>query len=463
MLSLKENQKIWQNWSGIVQSKPSHIVYPTSVEDVVSLVKRCNKEGRKIRVVGSGHSFTPVVHTNDVLVSLDQLAGIEKVDQSTHTVGVWAGTKLSDLSAALHEQGWAQENLGDIDKQSIAGAISTGTHGTGSKLGSISTQAVEIQIVTSFGEVLTCNDQNHPDLFKALQVSLGMLGIIVKVTLRVIPATVLTYESKRLSLDECFNQLAEFRDHYRNFEFYWFPHTDTIQAKLMNEATNQLPGSRFWRDLNQMVMENALFGALSRVCRTIPSLSKSISRLSAKFVDTGKDIGYTHQLFTTSRLVRFNEMEYSVPAELMETIVREIHQLVEKNNYQVHFPIECRYVKGDDIWLSPANGRDSAYIAVHMYKGMEHEKYFEDVEAIFRRYNGRPHWGKLHTLQADDITALYPKIEDFKKFRQQLDPYGMFLNDHLKKFFVNELQTDRVEVNYGQRYSDERENGAEII
>lgn len=463
MFSLKENQEIWQNWSGIVQSKPSHIAYPTSVEDVISLVKQCNEEGRGIRVVGSGHSFTPVVYTNDVLVSLDHLAGVENVDPMTQTVAVWAGTKLRDLSAALHRQGWAQENLGDIDTQSIAGAISTGTHGTGIKLGSISTQAVEIQIVTASGEILKCNNQSHPDLFKALQVSLGMLGIIVKVTLRVIPATVLTYESKRLTLNECFKNLEEYRDHYRNFEFFWFPHTNTIQAKLMNESTNQLPVNRFWRNLNQMVMENGLFGALSRVCRTIPSLSKSISRLSAKFVETGKDVGYTHQLFTTTRLVRFNEMEYSVPAELMETVVREIHQLVEKNNYHVHFPIECRYVKGDDIWLSPAHGRDSAYIAIHMYKGMEHEKYFADVEAIFRRYNGRPHWGKLHTLKADHITALYPKIEDFKKLRQQLDPNGMFLNDHLKKLFLNELKTDRNEGKYGQRYSDECENEAEII
>ncbi|PAE38038.1 D-arabinono-1,4-lactone oxidase [Bacillus sp. 7884-1] len=438
MFSLKENQKIWQNWSGIVQSKPTHIAFPASVEDVVSLVKRCKEVGRGIRIVGSGHSFTPVIHTNEVLVSLDHLAGVEKVDAVTQTVGVWAGTKLRDLSAALHAQGWAQENLGDIDKQSIAGAISTGTHGTGSKLGSIATQAVEIQVVTAVGEVLTCNRESHPDLFRALQVSLGMLGIIVKVTLRVIPATVLTYESIRLSLDECFKHLAEFRDDYRNFEFFWFPHTDTIQAKLMNEATNQLPSNRFWRNLNQMVMENALFGVLSRVCRTIPSLSKSISSLSAKFVDTGKDVGYTHQLFTTTRLVRFNEMEYSVPAELMETVVREIHQLVEKNDYHVHFPVECRYVKGDDIWLSPAHGRDSAYIAVHMYKGMEHEKYFADIEAIFRRYNGRPHWGKLHTLRGDNLTTLYPKIGDFKKIRQQLDPKGIFLNDYLKKLFAIE-------------------------
>ncbi|WP_223589912.1 D-arabinono-1,4-lactone oxidase [Neobacillus bataviensis] len=438
MFSLKENQETWKNWSGIVQSKPSHLAFPASVEDVVSLVKRCKEEGQGIRVVGSGHSFTPVVHTNEVLVSLDHLAGVEKVDAESQTVGVWAGTKLSDLSAALHAQGWAQENLGDIDKQSIAGAISTGTHGTGMKLGSIATQAVEIQVVTAAGEVLTCNRESHPELFRALQVSLGMLGIMVKVTLRVIPATVLTYESKRLSLDECFENLKEFRDHYRNFEFFWFPHTDTVQVKLMKEATNQLPSNRFWRDLNQMVMENALFGALSRVCRTVPSMSKTISRLSAKFVDTGKDVGYTHQLFTTTRLVRFNEMEYSVPTVWMETVVREIHQLVQENGYHVHFPVECRYVKGDDIWLSPAYGRDSAYIAVHMYKGMAHEKYFADVEAIFRRYNGRPHWGKLHTLQADDLTTLYPKIEDFKKIREQLDPNGMFLNDHLKKLFANE-------------------------
>lgn len=436
MLFMKENQKVWKNWSGIVHSTPKHVVYPRCVEDIVSLVKKCAKEEKSIRVIGTGHSFTPLVQTSDVLVSMDRLAGVGKVDEKSRTVDVWAGTKLKDLGEALYKQGWAQENLGDIDSQSIGGAIGTGTHGTGIQFGSLSTQMVEMQIVTASGEVLTCGEQENPQLFKALQVSLGMLGIIVKMKIRVVPATVLQYNSQRLSIEQCFRRLHELRDNHDHFEFYWFPHTDVVQVKLMDETDEKPSGNRFWNDTNQLVMENALFGVLSRGCRIFPKLCKPVSRLSARFVPVGNEIGYSHQLFTTKRLVRFNEMEYSVPAEKMETVVRDIRQCVADHGFEVHFPVECRYVKGDDIWLSPAYGRNSAYIAVHMYKGMPYVNYFTEIEAIFRRHNGRPHWGKMHTLRAEELAVLYPQWESFRKIRNEMDPNEMFQNSYLKKLFA---------------------------
>lgn len=436
MFSMKEDQKLQRNWSGIAASKPKTIEYPSTVESVVSLVKICAKQGRRIRVIGAGHSFTPIAQTSDVLVSLDRLSGVEEVDIQSQTVEVWAGTKLKDLSDMLYQQGWAQENLGDIDSQSIGGAIGTGTHGTGIQFGSLSTQIVEMQVVTAAGEVLTLSERENPEYFKAAQVSLGMLGIIVKVKIRVVPATVLHYESHRLSVAEVFRRLEEFRDNHDHFEFYWFPHTDTIQVKLLDETDAEPSGNRFWNDLNQLVMENGLFGFLSKGCRTFPKLCKPVSRLSARFVPVGKEIGYSHRLFTTKRLVRFNEMEYSVPAEKMESVVSDIRQCVANQGFAVHFPIECRYVKGDDIWLSPAYGRHSAYIAVHMYKGMPYRKYFNEIEEIFRSYSGRPHWGKLHTRTAEELATLYPKWEDFRTVRAKLDPYGVFLNGYLKKLFA---------------------------
>ncbi|HET7522350.1 MAG TPA: D-arabinono-1,4-lactone oxidase [Bacillales bacterium] len=436
MLSLKENQKVRKNWSGIVQSTPKYVVYPESVDEIISLVKKCAGEGRRIRVIGSGHSFTPLAQSDDVLMSLDRLAGVGEVDEDTRTVEVWAGTKLSDLSEALYKQGWAQENLGDIDRQSIGGAIGTGTHGTGIRFGSLSTQMAEAKLVTASGDVLTCSESETPRLFKALQVALGMLGIIIKVKLRVVPAAVLRYESRRLSVDECFNHLPSFRNDHDHFEFYWFPHTDVVQVKLLNKTDENPSKSRFWSQMNELVMENALFGLLSRGCRTFPGLCKTVSRLSARFVPVGEEVGYSHQLFTTQRLVRFNEMEHSFPAEKMETVLREIHHCVADHGFDVHFPVECRYVKGDDIWLSPAHGRDSAYIAVHMYKGMPYKKYFSEIEDIFRRHGGRPHWGKLHTCGAEELAALYPKWEAFREIRDEMDPDEIFQNGYLKKLFA---------------------------
>ncbi|WP_136608623.1 D-arabinono-1,4-lactone oxidase [Paenibacillus dokdonensis] len=436
MLSLNKNQKVWKNWSGVVRSKPKHIAYPKAVDEVVSLVQSCAGSGKGIRVIGAGHSFTPLVQTRDVLLSLDHLAGVEPVDADSYSVWVWAGTRLRDLSEALYMQGWAQENLGDIDTQSIGGAVGTGTHGTGIRFGSLSTQLLEVQVVTASGELLTCSEQQNRDIFKALQVSLGMLGIIVKVKIRVVPLTVLHYKSERLSIDECFKRLAEFRDTHDHFEFFWFPHTDVVQVKCLDETDQQPSGGRFWNHVNQLVMENAFFGMLSEGCRAFPGLCKPVSRLSARFVPTGKDIAYSHQLFTTQRLVRFNEMEYSVPAEKMEEVVSEIRASVAAQSHAVHFPVECRYVKGDDIWLSPAYGRDSAYIAVHMYKGMEHQVYFRDIEEIFRRHQGRPHWGKMHTRTAEELPGLYPQWTAFREMREQLDPGGIFLNDYLRKLFA---------------------------
>ncbi|MFU1797010.1 D-arabinono-1,4-lactone oxidase [Paenibacillus azoreducens] len=436
MLSLDENRKVWKNWSGIVSSTPRHIVYPKSVEEVTDLVRSCAKESRGIRVIGAGHSFTPLVQTGDVLLSLDHLAGVEPVDEISRSVWIWAGTRLRDLSEALYRQGWAQENLGDIDTQSIGGAIGTGTHGTGIRFGSLSTQMIEAQVVTASGELVTCSEHHHREIFKALQVSLGMLGIIVKVRLRVVPRTVLHYRSERLSVRECFERLAEFRDKHDHFEFFWFPHTDVVQVKRLDETDEKPSESRFWNRMNQLVMENGFFGLMSAGCRMFPGLCRPVSRLSARFVPTGQDVAYSHQLFTTQRLVRFNEMEYSVPAEKMEEVVAEIHACVAAQNHAVHFPVECRFVKGDDIWLSPAYGRDSAYIAVHMYKGMEHRTYFRDIEEIFRRYDGRPHWGKMHTRTAEELSGLYPKWDAFQEIRRQLDPLGIFQNDYLKKLFA---------------------------
>lgn len=431
-INLKErNTKEWRNWSGLVRGLPRSIVYPASIDEVVEVVKACAAEGRKLRVVGTGHSFTRLVQTDDVLVSLDQLQGVIAVDSEKGIAEVWGGTKLDRLGEELHAFGVAQENLGDINAQSIAGAISTGTHGTGERLGSLATQAVGMTVVMAKGDILECSAEQDEELFRAVQVSLGMFGIIVKVKLRVVPSYALRYTSRKISFSQCLEQLDLFKKENRHFEFYWFPYTDVAQIKLTNK-TNEVPGppSR-WSYWKVLLMENVLFWVLSECCRLIPRLCKPVSRLSAASVPDVQEVGDSHRIFATPRLVRFNELEYSVPADRMRIVLEEIREMVDRHQFAVHFPIECRYVQGDNLWLSPANGRDSAYIAVHMYRGMEYADYFAKVEEICRQHGGRPHWGKMHTMTADQLRSIYPKWDAFHRLRQELDPSGIFLNPYL--------------------------------
>lgn len=425
----------WSNWSGNVQATPKAIVYPASVEEVANIVLQCRREGRKLRVVGSGHSFTALVETDDLLMSLDRMQGLIEVDREARTATVWAGTKLYTLGELLFGEGLAQENLGDINRQSIAGAVSTGTHGTGRQFGSVATQIVGLTVVTGAGEVLDCTADSHPELFRALQVSLGALGIIVQVKLRLLPAYRLLHESRRSTVEECLSQLPKLADGHRHFEWFWFPYAEQCQLKFMNVTEEPVVEHKFKDYFNEVVMENAVFGLLSGMCRAMPRLSGTVSRISAASVPVARKVNWSHRLFATSRLVRFNEMEYNVPAEAMVPVIREMREAMNRQRFNVHFPVECRYAKGDDIWMSPAYGRDSAYIAVHMYKGMPYRDYFDAMEEIFLRYDGRPHWGKLHSLRASHLKERYPMMEPFLALRSELDPDGILLNPHLRQLF----------------------------
>jgi len=426
----------WRNWSGLAESVTESIKYPASIEDVVQAVKECARQGSEIRVVGSGHSFTPLVPTNRVIMSLDEMQGIAEVDEGKSVADVWAGTKLFTLGETMLSLGWGQENLGDTNKQSIAGAVSTGTHGTGVTFGNVATQVVGITVVTASGEVLECSETENSDIFKAMQISLGSLGIIVRMKLRVVPAWTMHFESRKVSFAECMNQMEQWKKEHRHFEFFIFPYSDQVQVKFMNQTNAEATKSSWWTNVNKLVVENGVFWVMSEACRLIPKLSRSVSRLSAKAVPLITETGPSNRLFATPRLVKFSEMEYNIPAEHMQAALEEAQTAIEKNRYAVHFPLECRFARGDDIWLSPAYGRDSAYIAVHMYKGMPYKQYFEDLEQIFLRYGGRPHWGKLHTLKAAQLAELYPKWDDFQRLRAELDPNGMFLNDYLRKVFL---------------------------
>jgi len=423
----------WRNWSGSVQGAPRQIVTPGSVDELARLIGQFGREGRHVRMVGSGHSFTPLAQTDDVLLSLDGVQGVQAIDEAAGTATVLGGTKLKTLGAALLARGLAQENLGDIDVQSIAGAISTGTHGTGVRFGTLATQVAALTLVTANGELLECSPDHHPDIFKAAQVSLGTLGVIASLTLRVVPAKRLHYKVRRLPVADCMANVERYKQENTHFEFFWMPYTKWAQAKFLNETTEQASGGNLWGEFNKIVLENGVYWCLSELCRIAPPLSKTVAGVSASAISSVDQVDYSHRLFATPRAVRFQEMEYNLPAESFVPALTEIQAMIAQRQFRVHFPIECRFVRGDDIWLSPAYQRDSAYIAVHMYRGMEYLPYFAAVEEIFRRYHGRPHWGKLHTQDAASLRALYPHYDDFRRVRATLDPQGLFLNDYLRR------------------------------
>jgi FAD-linked oxidoreductase len=421
-----------ENWSGAVRFRPAHYDVPESENALRKLVADTGRAGGKLRVIGSGHSFSPLIRTEDRLVSLDSLSGIVE-SRDDGQITAWGGTKLWNLNLLLHGLGRALENMGDIDRQSIAGTVSTGTHGTGKAFGSVSTQLSGIRLVTADGEVRDLSGADG-DLFKAAQVSLGGLGIITQVRLKTIPAYRLKLVQKKESVGACLSDLDRRAREHRHFEFYTFPYTDVAQTKEV-DVTEELPSSKVAEFINDVLMENVVFKVLSEVSRWVPGAAPSIARICGWGVGANSKRDWSHRIFRMPRLVRFQEMEYSIPASAMPDAVKEIMEMIERERVQVHFPIECRFVKGDDILLSPAHGRDSAYIAVHSYKGMPHEDYFRRVENIFRNYGGRPHWGKMHSLTGKELSKLYPKWEVYREIRAKLDPKGMFLNDQLRSFF----------------------------
>lgn len=428
----------WQNWSGSVHCNVNQIYAPSTVEELIAIVQQTKYHNKTIRVVGRGHSFTPLVATGDMIISVEHLRGVEEVDKATNTVSVWGGTTLKELSETLAGQGYAMENMGDINLQTIAGAISTGTHGTGAHLGNIPTQITGITLMTATGELENVHSHSNQELLQAAQISLGLLGIIIKVEIKVQPQYSLLAHSYRLSFEDCLSQLDALKTLNRNFEFYWFPYTETIQVKTMNRwDDNKTIPSRTKQNnmIKKLVIENGLLWVMSEASKRLPKTYKAVSALSAMGVPVGSEVNTSHLLYATPRLVKFQEMEYAIPEETLPQVLQEIKYLIKRKRCKVHFPIECRFVKQDNIWLSPSYGRNSAYVAVHMYKGMPFNEYFSIVEEVFRKYGGRPHWGKMHTRPYQELQELYPKLPHFLDIRRRLDPAGVFMNDYLRDLF----------------------------
>ncbi|MFZ4111607.1 MAG: D-arabinono-1,4-lactone oxidase [Ilumatobacteraceae bacterium] len=425
----------WRNWAGNQKSHPVSIDEPRSVGELSSLVARASSRGEKVKPVGSGHSFTSAAATDGRMVRLDNLTGISHVDHVKNQVTVGAGTRLSELNTLLDAEGLAMANLGDIAYQTVAGAISTSTHGTGKALTGLAGQVVAMTLVNGHGEILECSDTTNSDILDVGRVSVGALGIITEYTLQVVPSFRLRALEQPMKLDEVLENIHELAAAHDHFEFFWIPHTRWALTKRNNrtdDALAPLPRVKGWID--KTFMENYAFGALCRVGRARPSL---IPRLATALPSSGSReyVDQSFKIFASPRIVRFYEMEHALPVDAVAPALRDIRSMIERKGYLLNFPIEVRFTKGDDVPLSTAHGRDSAYIAVHVYKGMESEPFFRDVEDILRGYNARPHWGKMHYRDADELSTLYPRWDEFIRLRNRLDPQRTFANAYTDTVF----------------------------
>lgn len=423
MLHLTEGT--WENWSGSVRARPRSVHYPETEDELRTVVERADGT---LRVAGAGHSFPPVAKSDETFVSLERYTGLVDVDREARRVTVRAGTPLSELTAALADHGLMLENMGDIDDQSVAGALSTGTHGTGTDFGVMSTQAAGMRLVTADGEAveLEAGDERFP----FAQVSLGLLGVVSTVTLDVAADYRLRERKFPGPVDEVLANLESYRDH-RNFEFWWFPHTDTALVKLLEETDE--PGRPGRRDAIEERLENLAWEGLCRAGYRVSSAASALNRFTAATFSESERVGPAREIYPTTRAVRFDETEYGVRRADAAAVLEDLRGVVESRD--VMFPVEFRDVAADSIPISPAYGRDSTFVAVHAYHRRDHEELIRDVEAVFDRYDGRPHWGKHHTKSASDFEALYPRWGEFCEVREELDPEGLFLNDHLRDVF----------------------------
>ena len=386
----------WTNWSGSVTAHPRQIHRPRTEADLVDVVDAHAPEDT-IRAVGAGHSFTRLGETDDVLVATDALTGVESVDAEAGRATARAGTSLADLNRDLAAAGVAMENLGDIDRQHLAGAMLTGTHGTGREFGILATQIARLRLVTAAGDVLDLGPEDG-DRFQAARVSLGALGLVSSITLEVLPAYDLEVAHRMVDLDVALANFEDLLAANRHAEFFWWPTAGAAEVKTIDR-----PGE----------------------ARTPALPGETVTEV---------DSGPSHAVFPTERDVKFNEMEYGVPAADGPDVMAEIRDLVESRD-DVEFPVEYRYVQGDEVPLSPAYGRDTVFIAVHKSNEKPYADFFAAAEAIFRSYDGRPHWGKHHTRSSTDLADLYPEWERFQAVRRALDPDGVFLNDYLEAVF----------------------------
>jgi FAD-linked oxidoreductase len=425
----------WRNWAGNQTATGVRVVHPGGPQEVADLVGAAPGGGTRVKAIGSGHSFTAIGTPTDLQLVLDRMDAVRHLDPETGRVTVGAGLSLHVLNQTLAAEGRALTNLGDIDVQTVAGAIATGTHGTGAHYGGIATQVTGIELVTGDGSLLWCSPSDHPEVWAAARIHLGALGVVTAVQLETVPLFALAAEEGVMSLEQL---LAEWDGHFDgpdHFEAYWYPHTGMVSTKRNRRVglddLDPLPGWRAWTE--DSFLQNTVFGAIIATGRRLPPVIPAANRIVVRALGSRHYTDLSHRVFATERRVRFCEMEYAIPRAAAVDTVRALTDAVERSGLRIAFPVELRVAAADDIPLSTASGRDSAYIAVHMPVGVDHRAYFALVAAVMDEVDGRPHWGKLHSLDSTRLRELYPRFDEFTSVRGKLDPAGIFANAELDR------------------------------
>ncbi|GAA0562213.1 D-arabinono-1,4-lactone oxidase [Streptomyces antimycoticus] len=425
---------VWRNWAGNVTARPVRSVAPSSTQELAEVVRRAAAEGLKVKAVGSGHSFTTAAATDGLLIRPGRMVGVRGLDREAGTVTVAAGTPLRQLNETLTAHGLSLANMGDIMEQTVAGATATGTHGTGRDSASIAAQIKGLELVTADGSVLRCSATENPEIFAAARIGLGSLGVVSAITFAVEPEFLLTAREEPMPFDRVmadFDRLVAENEH---FEFYWFPHTGNCNTKRNNRSTGPAaPVGRVSGWVDDELLSNGIFQVACSVGRAVPATIPGIAKISSRALSARTYTDIPYKVFTSPRRVRFLEMEYAVPREAAVTVLRELKATVDRSGLRVSFPVEVRTAPADDIPLSTASGRETAYIAVHLYRGTPHRAYFTAAEQIMIAHGGRPHWGKLHSRDAGYLSGVYPRFGEFTAVRDRLDPDRLFTNDYLRR------------------------------
>lgn len=415
----------WSNWSGSVTAA-GQIARPHSEDELAMLIRGATK----LRVTGAGHSFMPLCESDELIVNLDDLAGEMHVAADRQTARIPAGWSIRRLTAALWDEGLALANQGDVNPQSLAGAMATGTHGTGVDLGSLATFARGFRLIGANGEVHWCDATTNAELYQAQRLSLGLFGVATEIDVAVVPAFHLAERIKKRRWAEIRERYDELTQQHRHVEFWFFPHSDDVILKTLDLCDPCDPPP------TTTDMEEASFRRILNISALLPFLTPSLQRLMMKSGISGRRRGPAHSIFPSDRTVRFEEMEYEMPRAVGLDTLAEVVGWIRRKRLPVTFPFEFRTVAADDIWMSPMNAGPVAAISMHQYAKMPWRNLFAEAETIFRTHGGRPHWAKRHTLTRADVAALYPMAGRYDAVRRAADPGGKFLNPHLESLFA---------------------------
>lgn len=435
----------WSNWAGNVSASPARVISPCSASEVATEISRAADNGLTVRMAGTGHSFTPAAATDGVLLRPHRLTAIRSVDPAAGTVTVEAGCPLQVLNAALLARGLSLANMGDIQVQTVAGATQTGTHGTGRDVGGMAAQIAGLELALADGRLVTCSasepgggltfpDGREVSLFDAARVGLGALGVVTAITFKVVPAFLLEAREEPMTWTAVISRLDELTADNEHFEFYWFPHSEGCLTKRNNRSDGPARPLPRWRYLlDDEFLSNSVFGVTNRLGRRIPAVIPAVNAAAARALGSRSYVDAAYKVFTSPRRVRFKEEEYAIPRAALPDVLHEIRSLFQRRDWRISFPIEVRVTPSDDVWLSTAYERDSAYIAIHVFHSAPHEQYFTDVEAVMVSAGGRPHWGKMHTRDAGYLAGVYPRLGEFAAIRELVDPERRFANDYLRQ------------------------------